>query len=117
MLFRRGVTDFHFFINLTPHTVNILLDNGDKITIPASGTIARVCMDWVKVDDIDGIPVFRTVFSKDIPDLPALADDTLFVVSTLVAQAAVGRDDLVVPANLIRDDNGVIIGASGFQVF
>lgn len=105
------------FINLTPHTVNLVLDNGDKITIPASGTIARVGMDQVKVGDIDGIPVFRTVFSKDITDLPAPTDDTFFIVSTLVAQAAVGRDDLVVPANLIRDDNGVIIGASGFQVF
>lgn len=73
---------------------------------------------WIRlVGDIDGIPVFRTVFSKNITDLPAPADDTVFIVSTLVAQAAVGRDDLVVPANLVRDDNGVIIGASGFQVF
>lgn len=94
------------FVNLTAHPVNILLDGGDKITFPASGTIARVGMDQVKVGDIDGIPVFRTVFSKNITDLPAPADDTVFIVSTLVAQAAVGRDD-----------NGVIIGASGFQVF
>lgn len=105
------------FVNLTAHPVNILLDGGDKITFPASGTIARVGMDQVKVGDIDGIPVFRTVFSKNITDLPAPADDTVFIVSTLVAQAAVGRDDLVVPANLVRDDNDVIIGASGFQVF
>lgn len=52
------------FVNLTAHPVNILLDGGDKITFPASGTIARVGMDQVKVGDIDGIPVFRTVFSK-----------------------------------------------------
>lgn len=56
------------FVNLTAHPVNILLDGGDKITFPASGTIARVGMDQVKVGDIDGIPVFRTVFSKNITD-------------------------------------------------
>ena len=61
------------FVNLTAHPVNILLDGGDKITFPASGTIARVGMDQVKVGDIDGIPVFRTVFSKNITDLPAPA--------------------------------------------
>ena len=63
------------FVNLTAHPVNIMLDGGDKITFPASGTIARVGMDQVKVGDIDGIPVFRTVFSKDITDLPAPADE------------------------------------------
>ena len=67
------------FVNLTAHPVNILLDGGDKITFPASGTIARVGMDQVKVGDIDGIPVFRTVFSKNITDLPAPADDTVFI--------------------------------------
>ena len=46
------------FVNLTAHTVNILLDGGDKITFPASGTIARVGMDQVKVGDIHGKPVF-----------------------------------------------------------
>lgn len=65
------------FVNLTAHPVNILLDGGDKIAFPASGTIARVGMDQVKVGDIDGIPVFRTVFSKNITDLPAPADDTV----------------------------------------
>ena len=49
------------FINLTAHPVNILLDGGDKITFPASGTIARVDMDQVKVGDIDGIPVLLTI--------------------------------------------------------
>lgn len=48
------------FVNLTAHPVNILLDGGDKITFPASGTIARVGMDQVKVGDIDGIPVSRS---------------------------------------------------------
>ena len=105
------------FVNLTAHPVNIMLDGGDKITFPASGTIARVGVDQVKVGDIDGIPVFRTVFSKDITDLPAPDDNTVFIVSTLVAQSAIGRDDLVVPANLGRNDYGVIIGATGFQVF
>lgn len=49
------------FVNLTAHPVNILLDGGDKITFPASGTIARVGMDQVKVGDIDGIPVFPRI--------------------------------------------------------
>ena len=98
-------------INLTPHDINICLDGG--LTIPASGECARVAATTVVTDHImvDGvrIPITRTQFGE-VEGLPAPQEDTLYVVSSLVATACPGRDDLVIPNEAVRDDKGRIIG-------
>ena len=104
------------FINLTPHDVNLVMESG-TISIPKSGEIARVGATTETIGEIDGIPVVRTTFNPaEVTGLPEPQDEVIFITSTLVAQAVAGiRDDVLVPANLVRDENGVIIGAAALQ--
>jgi len=46
----------------------------------------------------------------EIEGLPEPKEGTIYIVSALVAGAAKDRDDLVVPNDTIRDDQGRIIG-------
>mgnify|MGYP001398705579 FL=1 len=102
-------------INLTPHALNVLTDSG-TVTIPPSGTVARVTVTresagTVTVDGVQ-VPLYRTTYGA-VEGLPAPAPDTLYVVSSLVAAAARDRRDLVVPDDLVRDEQGRVIGARG----
>lgn len=105
------------FVNLTPHAVTIIAGGKILLRIAAGEECARVGVTQEKVGEIEGIPVFKTVYDKMISGLPAPQAGTYYIVSTLVAQAAKDRDDLIVPANLVRDEHGVVIGAEGFQGF
>ena len=100
-------------INLTPHPISIT----DGPTFQPSGTVARVSVQQEDAGDINGIPVKKQVFG-DITGLPDPQDDTIFIVSVLVLEAAkaVGRNDLVAPntANAVRDENGHIVSVPGF---
>jgi len=102
-------------INCTPHSVDIVRNDGNTITIPASGIIPRCKQDTVVVGsafvDGKGIPITRTQFG-DVEDLPEKDDDTLLIVSMLVAKACPERDDLVIPNGIVRDDDGNIIGCT-----
>lgn len=104
-------------VNLTPHTVNVVLEDGATLNIASSGVVARCSQSDVNVGtiDVDGIavPLTETSFG-DVVDLPAPAPDTLYIVSRLVATAA-NRDDLVVPNGIVRDDNGNIIGCKSLS--
>ncbi len=98
-------------INLTPHDVNIITDTG-VITIPASGQVAR-CSTTRKVIDIISIngikvPINQVAYSQ-VEGLPNPAPDTLYIVSALVAQAC-NRQDLVIPDDSVRDEQGRIVG-------
>ena len=100
-------------INLTPHDIVIT----DGPTFPPSGTVARVSVQQVDAGDIDGIPVKTQIFG-DIVGLPAPQQDTVFVVSAMVLNAAKaqGRTDVVAPdtANAVRNDDGHIVSVPGF---
>ena len=93
-------------VNLTPHDIVV----GD-VTIPASGTIAR-CATITEPLDVPGcpVPVVRQYFGA-VEGLPAPTPETMYVVSMVCAQA-VGdsRDDVYIPGEQIRDEDGKIIG-------
>ena len=98
------------FVNLTPHDVTIVNDSGEVIaTIKASGKIARIETKTVKTEEINGIPVTRTEFGK-LAGLPEPEDNTVFIVSSLVAQACKEREDVYIPNEPVRDEHGNIIG-------
>ena len=100
-------------INLTPHP--IVITNGP--TFQPSGTVARVSVQQVDAGTIAGIPVKTQTFG-DILGLPAPQDDTVFIVSAMVLNAAkaAGRDDVVAPdtANAVSNDDGHIGSVPGF---
>jgi hypothetical protein len=100
-------------VNLTPHALN-LMPEGPVITIPPSGLVARCAVDRVQVDTVavDGItvPVNETRFGE-VSDLPDPQPDTIYVVSALTAQAVPERQDVFIVDDVVRDDQGRIIGA------
>lgn len=105
-------------VNLTPHELTFVRDDGTVLAkIPPSGTVARVASVSTKVGEIDGIPVFSTEFGE-LTGLPDPAEETIYVASTLVAQAAsrAGRMDVYSPAELVRDASGAVVGCKGLQV-
>lgn len=102
-------------VNLTPHNVNIINKDGSIRTIKASGTVARCTQSTQVVDTIDNIPITSTLFG-DVVDLPLPQPDTMFIVSRLVLTACSDRDDLLVPNDLVRDDNGNIIGCKSLAM-
>lgn len=101
-------------INLTPHKINLMPEGGLVVTIPPSGIVARCTVDRVQVNTVavDGItvPVNQTRFGE-VFDLPDPQPDTIYIVSTLVAQAVPGRRDVFVVDDAVRDDQGRVIGA------
>ena len=96
-------------INLTPHNVNIIKDNGEKIIVEASGTVARCTQSTTTLGKINDIPITQSIFGE-VEGLPQEEKNTFFIVSRLVLSACKDRHDLLVPNELIRDENGNIIG-------
>lgn len=95
-------------LNYMPHTLNIALPSGEIIAIESSG-VARCAVKTVQTGDINGIPVVAAEYGE-IVGLPDPADDTIYVVSMLVAQRA-GRADVVGPDSgptAIRENGQVV---------
>lgn len=101
------------FVNLTPHEVCFVTESGN-VVVPASGTLARVSTSNETIDNIDGIPVKKTVYGE-VEGLPNPEANTVYLVSSLVASRVNNRDDVLVPADFIRDEKGVIIGAKSLS--
>lgn len=102
-------------VNLTPHDINVVVDE-TTITIPKSGTVARVTSTQTEVGTINGIPVVKTVFGA-VEGLPEPEMDTIYVVSSLVL-AQLERADVVAPdtgPTALRE-NGQIVAVRRFQM-
>lgn len=120
--------------NFTPHPVTIL-DEENKIirTIESSGLV-RLKTSTVSAGNVDGIPISKTVFGdpEGLPDeffwamqtqneqTGEIEEDienpqygkptTYYIVSQLVKNALPHRADLLVPAEVQRDETGRVIG-------
>ena len=103
--------------NFTPHNVVIVINNATKIVIPSDG-IARVTETKTVAPsiDVDGaiIETFISAFGE-VENLPPQEEGVMLIVSALVASAAKGRDDLLVPGELVRDDGGNIVGCKSLR--
>lgn len=94
-------------INMTPHDVNIV----GGLTYPKSGLQIRLAVKTVQCEPLpDGTPTSKTEFGEP-EGLPEFEDGTYYIVSQLVKNALPGRTDLLVPAEVVRDEAGVIVGA------
>lgn len=102
-------------INLTPHTINVVVSDGNIIDIPVSGIVARCSQSNELVGEINGIPVSRQIFGE-VVDLPEAKEGVAFIVSRLVASACPERKDLLIPGPLVRDDEGRPVGCKGLSV-
>lgn len=103
------VGEFSRVVNCTPHPVTIV-ENGVVVrTIPTSGEVARLSVSTEPAGVVLGIPVTRTVFGEPV-GLPEPEIGTCYIVSQLVKNALPERDDLVVPAEVVRDAAGNVVG-------
>lgn len=102
-------------VNCTPHEINIVKEDGTILTIEASGIVPRCTQTEAHVASINGIAVTKQVFGEVI-NLPEAQPGVFLVVSRLVASAAKGRKDLLVPGPMIRGEDGRPCGCRGLSV-
>ena len=101
-------------INLTPHGVNLKIA-GEMVEIPSTGLARCVCNES-KVGEVDGINIYRNSYGG-VTGLPEPQEDTIYVVSRIVAEAVKGsRNDVYVVTRTIRNSDGQIVGAEGLAV-
>ena len=108
------------FVNLTPHTITVVLDN-TSVVFPASGNVARVSTSRVSGPTLriygDSVAAHRRIQTSRVEfgaveGLPDPVDGTVYIVSGMVA-ARVNRPDVFAPGELVRDANGQPIGCKG----
>jgi len=103
-------------VNLTPHQIHIVSPEGETIrTIEPEANPARVSASTETAGEVDGVPVVHQTLGE-VEGLPEPAEETMYIVSRMVASAAIGRGDLFVPAALVRDDSGRIVGCAALEV-
>ena len=97
-------------INLTPHAITFCDAEGNAtLTVEPSGQLARCTTKTVIIGTINGIPVTKTEFGE-VEGLPEATENTIFLVSSLVASRVPDRLDVFIPNESVRDDKGRIIG-------
>jgi hypothetical protein len=103
--------------NMTPHSIVILNDDNTVLTtIHASGNVVRLKTSTKSPLFMLGeIKISTTIFGE-VEGLPDFKDGTYYIVSQLVKSALANRKDLLVPAELVRNDKGVIIGCKSLGV-
>ena len=102
--------------NFTPHPINILdADNKEIMVITPEGVSIRLKSTTERWRSYNGVPLTKTIFGKP-EGLPDREENVLLVVSQLVKSALPDRADLVVPAEVVRDAKGQIIGCRSLGV-
>ena len=104
-------------VNLTPHEIVLALRaEGKDITLPPSGTVARVASTpGERVGTLSGCPVYSAPTWGAVEGIPDPVPDTVYVVSTIVAGRA-GRVDVVSPGTGPADepirDGGLVVAVT-----
>jgi hypothetical protein len=106
--------------NLTPHVVRIFCLAGGWFEVAPEPEPARVAVQRTSVG-VATSPLgcainLVNISVLSLPRLPEPEPSTLLIVSRLVAEAFPGRLDLAVPADLVRDAAGIIIGCRDLAV-
>ena len=104
-------------VNLTPHAIRVRGDGDEFVTIEPSGIIARASVESStdRFISINGDAIRLDIESVgDAENIPEPQDNTLYIVSRVVA-AASGRKDLIVPGKPVRDSEGKTIGVENLS--
>lgn len=100
--------------NLTPHEVKIFKLNGIApvldVVIEAGEEVTRVSCEYIKVDKtVEGIDLYRPIFGE-VTGLPDYEEGVYLLVSTMVREALPLRSDLISTGQLLRNDEGQVVG-------
>lgn len=95
--------------NFTPHPITICNNAGEVIRVIQPEGLVRLKAVTVPAGEIDGVPVTKTEFGTP-EGMPEFQEGVFIVVSQLVKTALPARSDLLVPAEVVRDEKGNIVG-------
>lgn len=118
-------------VNLTPHALRIYDANAveydprtrsyylkDDVAANSNivceleackGALPRCTQSEETVGSVNGIAVLQIRYGE-VENLPEAQDDVYYVVSAMVANARKDRSDLLIPAHMVRDNEGKILG-------
>lgn len=102
-------------MNYTPHDVVVMNENKEVLQTLESVSVARCTVKQADAGDVFGIPVVKQEYGE-VEGLPEEKDGVFYIVSFLVQDALPNRKDLLVPANLVRDEKGAVIGCTAFSI-
>lgn len=108
-------------VNLTPHPINLISKEGGEYVIEPSGSVARVqevVLKTVSCKLPNGEHVAgRKVSTGEVTGLPEEDGEHVYIVSRPVALAVLGRNDVMVPDDFVRDEGGRILGCRAVTKF
>ena len=98
-------------INLTPYEVVIVKGeyNTQFVTIEPSETVATISYETTTLGEFEGIPTIEKEYGE-VEGLLEPKDDTIYIVSPIVAQRVPERKDVFILGASVKDDMGRIIG-------
>lgn len=106
-------------INLTPHPVNLINLDGTITTFPVSGEVARINVNLQKYRDIfvneKKVILYKKEFGMPSYVPPNEMPDVYYIVSSIYQNALSYRTDLLIPDEIVRDEDGNIIGCKSFS--
>lgn len=94
-------------INLTPHDVDIYKDGKIVKTYKSKGSL-RLKEILTSNGKICGVPIVKSEYCKD--KIPKYQEGIFYIVSNVIQFAYPKRKDLLVTLDLVRDNEGNIIG-------
>ena len=104
-------------VNLTPHTINLVAEDGTPLLSLESHGVARVAsatevVGYLQVGGV-AVPQTHTTFGE-VEGLPEQEPGVGYIVSNMIisalAQQGIHRDDLFTPGLQVRDEQGRVIG-------
>ena len=100
-------------VNMTPHTLHLQLPSGEMMEIEPSGQVPRVQQTETALEGYDGLPlpVIRVEYGL-ADELPEEQPGVYYVTSALYAQCVPHRRDVLIPARMVRDEKGRIVGCT-----
>lgn len=103
-------------INMTPHPV-VIVDGDNQVvhTFPKGEGTIRLAVSTVEAGAVGDVKLSKTVFGEPV-GLPNFSEGTFYIVSQLVKNALPSRTDLLVPAEVVRDSNGNILGCKSLGI-
>jgi hypothetical protein len=120
-------------VNLTPHVVRLITGDGNNTLFPSEGNMRLkeereemppLSYQWIRQpidmdENEDGVPLSTEIRTSkkrvwiDEGSLPPKKEGTFYIVSLAVATHS-KRNDFIVPDELVRDENGNVIGCRSF---
>lgn len=101
--------------NFTPHPIVILNNKNEVIEKFQSEGIIRLNSEIIKIRKEGDIQITKTIFGNP-EGLPEEKEGILLIVSQMIKSALPNRNDLVVPAELVRNDEGYVIGCKSLSI-